>query len=141
MGWDIVFFSVLGMVALAGVVVNASLVLVHCVNNRRDMGLPLLEAVRAAGVIRFRPIVLTSVTTYVGLLPLMVESNLQARMMIPMAISLGYGVMFSSVITLFLVPCLYVILSDFSRFQERRRAKAQHSHPIGAVDAAGPGAV
>ena len=132
MGWDIVFFSVLGMVALAGVVVNASLVLVHYVNRRRDTGLEFLDAVHQAGVARFRPIVLTSVTTYVGLMPLMVESNLQARMLIPMAISLGYGVMFSSVITLFLVPCLYVILEDVAGSRARGPAIADSQPPLRA---------
>jgi len=120
MGWDVVFFSVLGIVALAGVVVNSSLVLVHYVNRRRDEGLPFLDAVSTAGVARFRPIFLTSLTTFIGLLPLMVESNLQAQMLIPMAISLGYGVLFSAGITLLLVPCLYVILDDLASLRTRR---------------------
>ena len=90
---------------------------------------------------RFRPIVLTSVTTYVGLMPLMVESNLQARMLIPMAISLGYGVMFSSVITLFLVPCGYVILDDiaslFGRSERESEADEIAGKPgVGELEAA-----
>ena len=121
MGWDVVFFSVLGMVALAGVVVNASLVLVHFVNRRREDGLPFLEAVSSAGVARFRPIALTSVTTYAGLMPLMFEANPQATMMIPMAISLGYGVLVASVFTLFLVPALYVVLEDARTLLPRLR--------------------
>jgi multidrug efflux pump subunit AcrB len=119
MGWDVVFFSVLGMVALAGVVVNASLVLVHFINRRREAGMPFLEAVSTAGVARFRPIALTSVTTYAGLVPLMFEANPQATMMIPMAISLGYGVLVASVFTLFLVPSLYVVLEDARVFLPR----------------------
>jgi len=119
MGWDVVFFSVLGMVALAGVVVNASLVLVHFINRRREDGVPFLEAVSTAGVARFRPIALTSVTTYAGLMPLMFEGNPQATMMIPMAISLGYGVLVASVFTLFLVPSLYVVLEDARVFLPR----------------------
>lgn len=119
MGWDVVFFSVLGMVALAGVVVNASLVLVHFINRRREDGVPFLEAVSTAGVARFRPIALTSVTTYAGLMPLMFEANPQATMMIPMAISLGYGVLVASVFTLFLVPSLYVVLEDARVFLPR----------------------
>ncbi len=113
MGWDLVFFSILGIVALSGVVVNASLVLVHTVNRQRDRGMSLLQAVSTAGVARFRPIVLTSTTTYFGLLPLMFEPDIAARPLIPMAISLGYGVLTASVVTLFLVPCGYVILDDF----------------------------
>lgn len=139
MGWDVVFFSVLGMVALSGVVVNASLVLVHYANSRSDEGIPFLDAIQTAGVARFRPIVLTSITTYLGLMPLMFESNLQARMMIPMAISLGYGVMFSSVITLFLVPCLYVILNDLSQIRVFRWVVSARERHLGAVDSADSG--
>ena len=112
MGWDIVFFSVLGIVALSGVVVNASLVMVHYINLRQDRGLAYLDAVREAGVARFRPIVLTSLTTYLGLVPLMFEAAVPARPLIPMAIALGYGVLFASAVTLFLVPCGYVIMDD-----------------------------
>ena len=123
MGWDVVFFSVLGMVALAGVVVNASLVLVHFVNRAREDGQPFLEAVTSAGVARFRPIFLTSITTYVGLVPLMFEANPQATMLIPMAISLGYGVLVSSAFTLYLVPSLYVILEDVRGIVTRLRER------------------
>jgi predicted RND superfamily exporter protein len=73
-----------------------------------------MQAVMTAGVLRFRPIVLTSVTTYIGLLPLMFEASVPARPLIPMAISLGYGVLYASVMTLFLVPCGYVILDDIA---------------------------
>jgi multidrug efflux pump subunit AcrB len=121
MGWDLVFFSVLGIVALSGVVVNASLVLVHTVNRRRTEGMPYLDAVCSAGVLRFRPIVLTSLTTFIGLVPLMFEAAVPARPMIPMAISLGYGVLLTSVVTLFLVPCGYVILNDLLSLRVRRR--------------------
>ena len=119
MGWDIVFFSILGIVALSGVVVNASLVLVHTINRRRSEGMALLEAVRTAGILRFRPIALTSATTYIGLLPLMFEGSVPARPLIPMAISLGYGVMYASVMTLFLVPCGYVIIDDLTKLLRR----------------------
>lgn len=112
MGWDIVFFSILGIVALSGVVVNASLVLVHTLNRLRDEGMEMMDAVKKSGVLRFRPIALTSVTTYIGLLPLMFEAAVPARPLIPMAISLGYGVLYASIMTLFLVPCGYVILHD-----------------------------
>ncbi len=117
MGWDVLFFSVLGMVALSGVVVNASLVLVHFVNTRRKAGLSMTDAVREAGIARFRPIFLTSLTTFIGLVPLMFESNPAAFMVIPMAISLAFGVALASVFTLFRVPCLYAILEDIQHRQ------------------------
>jgi multidrug efflux pump subunit AcrB len=104
--------SVFGVVALSGVVVNSSLVLVHYINTRRNRGLPLHEAVREAGVSRFRPIVLTSVTTFAGLAPLLLEQSMGAQFLIPMAASLGFGVIFATTISLFLVPCSYVILDD-----------------------------
>jgi len=128
MGWDIVFFSILGIVALSGVVVNSSLVLVHTINRRRNEGMDFLEAVRTAAIQRFRPIALTTVTTYLGLLPLMFEAAVPARPLIPMAISLGYGVLYASVMTLFLVPCGYVILDDWLQFVRGRRREAQPTH-------------
>ncbi len=114
MGWDVVFFSVLGIVALSGVVVNASLVLVHYINGQRELGRPLLDCVRAAGIVRFRPIALTSMTTFIGLVPLMFEGAVAARPLVPMAIALGYGVLCAAVVTLFLVPTGYVILADLN---------------------------
>jgi multidrug efflux pump subunit AcrB len=104
--------SVFGFVALTGVVVNSSLVLVHYINERRNEGVPLEEAVRAAGVARFRPIVLTSMTTFVGLAPILREGSVSAQFLIPMATSLGFGVLFGSTISLFLVPSGYVVLED-----------------------------
>jgi len=129
MGWDLVFFSILGIVALSGVVVNASLVLVHTINRRRREGLGFEEAVKTAAVLRFRPIFLTSMTTYLGLLPLMFEAAPPAMPLIPMAISLGYGVLYASVMTLYLVPCGYVIIDDlaslFGKGRERRSTPLQ----------------
>jgi len=104
--------SVFGVVALSGVVVNASLVMVHYVNSCRDRGQPLEEAVREAGCARFRPVVLTSLTTFAGLLPLLSERSVSAQFLIPMATSLGFGVVFATAISLFLVPASYVILED-----------------------------
>ena len=124
MGWDIVFFSILGIVALSGVVVNASLVLVHSINRIRGTGVPLEEAVKTAAVIRFRPILLTSVTTFLGLVPLMFEPSVPARPLVPMAIALGYGVLFASAVTLFLVPSGYVILDDITKLLRRRKPAA-----------------
>jgi len=114
MGAELVFFSIIGMVALGGVVVNASLVLVVYVNKSVAEGMSLLEAVASAGVARFRPIFLTSFTTFIGLVPLMFTPTPATFFIIPMAISLAFGVLFATVITLFLVPALYMMLYDFT---------------------------
>ena len=120
MGMNLSFFSIFGMLALAGVVVNDSLVMVHFVNQGRKKNLPLLTAVRSAGMVRFRAILLTSLTTFAGLLPLIFEKSTQAQFLIPMAVSLGFGILFATFITLFLVPINYLILEDlkflFSKF-------------------------
>ncbi|MCB1683118.1 MAG: efflux RND transporter permease subunit, partial [Pseudomonadales bacterium] len=113
LGYQLMFFSALGIVALSGVVVNASLVLVDYINRRRREGMDLEEAVLSAGVVRFRPILLTSVTTFVGLVPLMSSPSPATSFFIPMAISLAFGVLFATFITLFLVPSLYRIAEDF----------------------------
>jgi len=125
LGWDVVFFSVLGMVALSGVVVNASLVMVHTINTHREKGLPFGEAIRTASILRFRPIVLTTATTFLGLLPLMFETAVPAMPMIPMAISLGFGVLYASIMTLILVPVGYVILDDVIRLTSRTDSHAR----------------
>ncbi|MDJ0847026.1 MAG: efflux RND transporter permease subunit [Myxococcota bacterium] len=116
LGMNLSMMSVFGVVALSGVVVNASLVLVHYVNEGRRAGVPLEEAVRNAGVARFRPIALTSLTTFMGLMPLLLERSLSAQFLIPMATSLAFGVLFATVISLFLVPSAYVILEDVRAF-------------------------
>jgi multidrug efflux pump subunit AcrB len=113
MGYQLMFFSALGIVALSGVVVNASLVLVDFINRRRREGMDLDEAVLTAGVVRFRPILLTSVTTFVGLIPLMSTPSPATIFFIPMAISLAFGVLFATAITLVLVPSLYKIADDW----------------------------
>jgi multidrug efflux pump subunit AcrB len=107
--------STYGIVALAGIVVNDSLVLVDYINRRRKEGMPLLDAVRVAGAARFRPILLTSLTTFAGLTPILLETSLQAQFLIPMAISLSFGVLFATLITLLLVPCTYLVLEDLRR--------------------------
>ena len=104
--------SILGFVALAGVVVNDSLVLVDFINQERKRGVPLRQAIEEAGSLRFRPIILTSLTTFAGLLPVLFETSLQAQFLIPMAISLSFGVLFATCITLLLVPAFYTILED-----------------------------
>ena len=104
--------SAFGVLAMAGVVVNDSLVMVHYINLKRDEGLPIIEAVRNAGGARFRPILLTSLTTFGGILPTMFEKSTQAQFVIPMGISLAFGVLFATFITLILVPISYLILED-----------------------------
>ena len=112
MGVSFSIMSAFGLLAMAGVVVNDSLVMVHYINLKRSEGLPLLEAVRNAGGARFRPILLTSLTTFVGVLPTMFEKSTQAQFVIPMGISLAWGVLFATFITLILVPISYLILED-----------------------------
>ena len=112
LGYELVFFSALGMVALQGVVINASLVLVDAANKLRESGETVTEAISQAASKRFRPIILTSVTTFVGLIPLMSTPTIATAMFLPLAISLAFGILFSTVITLILVPCLYIIVSD-----------------------------
>ena len=109
---QLMFFSALGIVALSGVVVNASLVLVDYANRQRREGMSAIEAILFATSIRFRPIILTSVTTFVGLIPLMSTSTPATAPFLPMAISLAWGVLFATVITLLLVPCLYLMVED-----------------------------
>ena len=112
MGYELSFMSMMGIVALSGVVVNDSLVLVSAINaNRRD-GLDPHEAVIAGAMRRFRPIVLTSLTTFLGLAPMIFETSVQARFLIPMALSLGFGILFVTYICLMLVPAFYLILED-----------------------------
>lgn len=118
MGWGITISSILGIIALSGVVVNSSLVLVDYINRLRRQGVPLLAAVRRAGITRFRPILLTSATTFAGLLPLMMIDNPATAFIVPMAISLAWGVVFATVIALFLVPSLFLILEDVAPANE-----------------------
>jgi len=112
MGMDVTILSGFGVVALTGVVVNDSLVMVDYVNRKRGIGLSEMESARQAGLARFRPILLTSLTTFAGLTPLLLEKSLQAKFLVPMAISLGFGVIFATVITLILVPAMYLMLED-----------------------------
>jgi multidrug efflux pump subunit AcrB len=113
MGYDISMISLMGIVALSGVVVNDSLVLVHTINAYRREGLSPREAAIKAGMRRFRPILLTSLTTFLGLAPMIFETSVQARFLIPMAISLGFGVLFATFIILVLVPASYLAVEDF----------------------------
>jgi len=115
------YLSVFGMLALAGVAVNDSIVLMDYINQRRAEGKSLREATMEAGARRFRPILLTSGTTFAGLAPLMVTKSLHAQFLVPMAISLGCGVLFGTVITLFLVPCALLMAEDLGRHFARLR--------------------
>ena len=115
MGLALSMLSMCGVVALTGIVVNDSLVLVSYINTNRRADVPLRKAVQQAGLARFRAIILTSLTTAAGVTPLMLEKSVQAQFLIPMAVALVFGVLFSTVITLVLVPCGYLILEDFSR--------------------------
>ena len=111
-GLDLSLMSLYGIIAAAGVVINDSLVMTDFVNQSRKAGHSIKEAVIEAGCARFRAITLTSITTFVGVLPIMFETSLQAMFVIPMAVSLGFAVVFATLITLLLVPCLYIILTD-----------------------------
>ncbi len=113
---DLSLLSILGIIAMSGVVVNDSLVLVERINRLRNEGMSTFEAVHVGGSQRFRAIILTSATTFVGLMPILMEKSLQAQFLIPMATSLAFGVLFATFITLLLVPCAYLILEDFKGF-------------------------
>ena len=115
MGYTLSMLSVMGLMALTGVVINDSLVLVDAVNKQVRTGRPLTEAVLDAGVLRFRPIMLTSLTTFFGLAPLLLEKSTTAQYLIPMAISLGFGILFATAITLILVPANILIAEDLKR--------------------------
>jgi multidrug efflux pump subunit AcrB len=131
MGYNLSLVSVMGIIALGGVVVNDALVMIDYANTRRREGETAFEAMVSAGVRRFRPILLTTVTTFGGLAPMIFETSRQARFLIPMALSLGYGILFATAITLLLVPSLYIIIDDFSRLRRRKAAaieqQEQHS--------------
>ena len=116
LGYSLSLMSLFGVVALSGVVVNDSLVFIDFTNQRRRAGDTLHDAVVAAGVQRFRPIILTTLTTFFGLTPMILETSRQARFLIPMAISLGFGILFATGITLLLIPALIMILEDVGRF-------------------------
>ncbi|HUT32627.1 MAG TPA: efflux RND transporter permease subunit [Planctomycetota bacterium] len=138
MGYDLSVTSLMGILALSGVVVNDAIVLIDHANVLRREGLTAFQAVTQAGIRRFRPIMLTTLTTFGGLAPMIFETSRQARFMIPMALSLGYGILFATAITLVLVPSLYLIAEDAkataaAAFHRRRRA------PLPAPDATAAG--
>jgi multidrug efflux pump subunit AcrB len=145
LGFDMTMMSLFGLVALSGVVVNDAIILIEAVNARLGSGLSFLEAIRAGGVRRFRPVILTTLTTFFGLLPLLTETSMQARFMIPMAIALAFGVAFATLLTLFLLPCELGILNDVRRlaFWLRRgtwptQEEVEPARLRGAKDQSGP---
>jgi multidrug efflux pump subunit AcrB len=115
LGFDLSMMSLFGIVALSGVSVNDAIVLIECVNTHLAGGMPMREAIWRAGVRRFRAIFLTSATTVVGLAPLILEQDVQAQFLVPMAVSLGAGVTCATLLTLILIPCLLLILNDIRR--------------------------
>ncbi len=116
MGYSLSVMTMFGFVALTGVVVNDSLVLIDFANRHHRSGQKTEDAIRNAAIVRFRPIILTTVTTFAGMGPMIFETSRQARFLIPMAISLGFGILFATLVTLGLVPVLYVIIRDIKEF-------------------------
>ena len=112
LGMDLSILSIFGLIAAAGVVVNDSLVMIDYINGARVKGFHLRQAVIDAGCNRFRAILLTSLTTFIGLVPIMFETSMQAKLVVPMAVSLAFGVLFATIVTLILIPCLYVFIED-----------------------------
>ena len=125
--------SVIGVIALSGVVVNDSLLLVDYTNKAMERGADRYTAVTEATTRRFRAIMLTSVTTFMGLAPMLLERTVQAQDMIPMAISLAFGIVFATVITLLLLPCLYLMLDDVNRWWTDARSTAEGTEDPPAI--------
>ena len=124
MGFDLSLISLMGIVALSGVVVNDSLIMTDFANKQRSDYSPH-DAIHMAGLRRFRPIILTTLTTFGGLTPILMETTLQAQHLIPMAISLGFGIVFATAIILIIVPCLYMMLEDIkARLSKTETASA-----------------
>ena len=133
MGKAISMISLFGLIALTGVVVNDSLIMVDFINKARQRGMPIKQAVLQSGTKRFRAILLTSLTTAVGLLPIMLETSLQAQFVIPMAISMSFGILFATLITLFLIPSLYMLSDDLGVLlrNSRRLLLGREAEPAG----------
>ncbi len=147
MGYNLSMMSIFGMVALTGVVVNDAIVLIERINENMAEGMPFFDAILKGGARRFRAIFLTTLSTVGGLAPLIMEQDLQARFLIPMALSIAAGVVFATVLTLVLIPSLLAILSDFRLIAHRlqkgvwpRRldvepARDRHVDPLAPVPA------
>lgn len=128
LGYSLSIMSMFGVVALSGVVVNDSLVLIDFANRQKNNGASAFDAVVEAGILRFRPILLTTLTTFCGLMPMIFETSRQARFLIPMAISLGFGILFATLIALLLVPCLYLVVEDLKNFYQQQAKAALEEH-------------
>ncbi len=122
MGLSLTLMSLFGVVALSGIVVNDSLVLIDFINRAVRDKMPVFQAVYQSGQARFRPVLLTTITTIAGLFPILKETSFQARMLIPMVVSLSFGLFFATVLTLFLVPSLYLILNDILKSLTAKQA-------------------
>jgi len=133
---DLTLWSVVGMVAVSGVVINDNLVLIDRINDHRKTTKTLVDAIRLGIRDRVRPIVLTTLTTFLAVMPLAFETNPQAGFLVPMAVSLGFGVMFASLTTLLLVPCLMVLGSDAGEWLGRQVARLRRSSEADSVDQA-----
>jgi len=131
LGMDLSTLSIMGILAASGVVVNDSLVMVDYVNNARKRGEPLKDAVMHAGTKRFRAIMLTSLTTFIGLVPIIFfETSAQALIVIPMAVSLAFGVLFATIVTLVFIPSLYMIIEDMRYLFTRKNKKQQGNSSV-----------
>ena len=111
LGFDLSLISFMGVIALSGVVINDALIMIDFANRKR-LKHSDFDAIHMAGLRRFRPIILTTLTTFGGLTPIIMETSRQSAYLVPMAISLGFGIVFATAIILILVPCLYMILED-----------------------------
>jgi multidrug efflux pump subunit AcrB len=129
LGIEITLWSMVGTIAVSGVVVNDNLVLLDEINRRRDLGEPLYQAVIDAGASRFRPILLTTMTTVLGVMPLILADTVQARFLVPMAVSLAGGVLFATLVSLVLIPCLLVSVEEMRYRLRRRRPHAADDEP------------
>jgi multidrug efflux pump subunit AcrB len=134
MGYSLSVMSMFGVVALSGVVINGALVLIDFANRRRADGMTRHDAILGAGIHRFRPIMLTTLTTFGGLTPMIFETSRQARFLIPMAISLGFGILFAAFITLLLVPALYLIIEDLRQWFSPGQTEAAEAAGASAED-------
>ena len=135
LGFPLSFISIFGIVALAGVAVNASVVLVDLYNRRRREGLAPIEAAAAAAARRFRPIVLTTLTTAMGLAPLLFEKSPQAQFLIPMGVSLGFGILVSGFMVLFVTPSIAVIIEDLRGYRADNESFAEAAESTAASSA------
>ncbi len=129
LGYDLSLVSLMGVLALSGVVVNDSLIMIDYANKLKKQGHSLFDAIHEAGLRRFRPIMLTTLTTFGGLTPIILESSSQAFYLIPMAISLGFGIIFATSIILLIVPCLFLIFNDATRWFRKSVLPEATTHP------------